>query len=793
MEPKISVCIIAKNEEKMLGDCLDSVRPIAYEIIVVDTGSVDDTVKIALSKGAKVIRSQWQNDFSFSRNISLKEATGDFILVIDVDERLQNPQTLLDTVRNAEPTDGGWLVQLLSTVDVRSNIIQSHISYVLRLFRNNPNFFFEGVIHEQVLYSILKQNYKVKNCSVQLLHLGYDLDPEKLRLKQLRNLELLNIALAKEPNNPYNLTQRAHTYVALGRKEEAHQDYLRALEIVPKTNKLRIRILGNGAMNAYKMGNKELSFRWALESYETVPNQSLANFILAELFFEKQQYRQALTHYLKMREVHQQQEKDFFAILAGDYFIPLDHLAYKIGRCYFLMNDYQNASEEYDLAFKLNPKNELGLIGLANIAFVLGKYDQSRQLLEFALKINPNQTAIYDFLNKVENAIKSEIQSDFSKNTTIPTENQSVASAVQPPPAPSLFESVNNLGRQATLSVCMIVKNEEDMLAACLDSVKDVADEIIITDTGSTDRTIEIARSYGAKLFQMEWKDDFSAARNNSLMNCSCDWVLYIDADERLTPESQKNIKRYISQALPDIGAFICTIESDHNYLDGNSEVHRGGYPRLFRNLGYPKVKFVGRVHEQISPSLIEAGYTFAISDLKIMHLGYNVSREEMEEKVRRNYRMLIAHVQEEPLNGYAWFQLGQTLSQMQLFREAEEAIRFSIKCGDLSKTIYSSAAAALSQISGRRGDFNEALRWADAALEKSPNQIYGITLKAFALLNLNRASEAIPYFEQALQMLKQSEKYFTFGSPAFDIDISEDVLLKGLASAKQKINYREN
>ncbi|HPP39960.1 MAG TPA: glycosyltransferase, partial [Candidatus Kapabacteria bacterium] len=312
--------------------------------------------------------------------------------------------------------------------------------------------------------------------------------------------------------------------------------------------------------------------------------------------------------------------------------------------------------------------------------------------------------------------------------------------------------------------------------------------EIVITDTGSTDRTIEIARSYGAKVYQMEWKDDFAAARNNSLMNCTCDWVLYIDADERLTPESQKNIKRYISQALPDVGALICTIESDHNYLDGNSEVHRGGYPRLFRNLGYPKVKFVGRVHEQISPSLIDAGYTFAISDLKIMHLGYNVSRKEMEEKVRRNYRMLIAHVQEEPLNGYAWFQLGQTLSQMQLFREAEEAIRFAIKCGDLSKTIYSSAAAALSQLSGRRGDFNEALRWADAALEKSPNQIYGITLKAFALLNLNRATEAIPYFEQALQMLKQSEKYFTFGSPAFDIDISEEVLTKGLASAKQKV-----
>jgi Tfp pilus assembly protein PilF len=68
---------------------------------------------------------------------------------------------------------------------------------------------------------------------VQLLHLGYDLDRKSLD-KAASKSELLNIALAKEPNNPYNLTQRAHTYVALGRKEEAHQDYLRALEIVPK-------------------------------------------------------------------------------------------------------------------------------------------------------------------------------------------------------------------------------------------------------------------------------------------------------------------------------------------------------------------------------------------------------------------------------------------------------------------------------------------------------------------------------------------------------------------------------
>lgn len=775
MEPKISVCIIAKNEEKMIGDCLLSVKPIAYEIIVVDTGSIDDTVKICLSHGAKVIRSQWQNDFSFSRNLSLNEATGDFILVIDADERLTNPDELMETVRNAQHNEGGWLLELLSTTEIRSNITQSHISYVLRLFRNNPQFRFEGVIHEQVAYSILRQGFKISNCKVQLLHLGYDLEPEKIRLKQLRNLDLLNKALEKEPNNAYNLTQRAHTYVALGRIEEADADYEKALSLVPYNNKLVIRILSNGAINAYKLGKKDKAFAWALKSYEIVPNQSLANFILAEIYFERQQYELALQHYLKMRQVHSS-EKDFFAVLAGDFFIPLDHLAYKIGRCYFLLKDYKSATEEYELSFKLNQKNELGLIGLANVAFVLNKYDEALQLLQTALKINPSQEKIYEFINTVEQA---KGQASNPANILPKMTEQT----------PKTDSKTTNINRTATLSVAMIVKNEEDMLPGCLESVKDVADEIIITDTGSSDRTIEIAKSYGAKVFQMEWKDDFSAARNNSLMNCSCDWVLYIDADERLTEESQRNIKTYISKALPDVGALICTIESAHNYLDGNSEVHRGGYPRLFRNLGYPKVKFVGRVHEQISPSLIEAGYTFAISDLKIIHLGYNVSREEMEQKVRRNYRMLITHVQEEPLNGYAWFQLGQTLAQMKLLKEAEEAIRFSIKCGDLSKTVYSSAAASLSQICGRRGDFQEALRWADAALERSPNQIYGIALKAFALLNLNRGKEAIPYFETALEMVRASEKYFDFGSPAFDIDISEELLLKGLAQAQKQAN----
>ncbi|MBK7632424.1 MAG: glycosyltransferase family 2 protein [Ignavibacteriales bacterium] len=87
-----------------------------------------------------------------------------------------------------------------------------------------------------------------------------------------------------------------------------------------------------------------------------------------------------------------------------------------------------------------------------------------------------------------------------------------------------------------TLSLSMIVKNEERHLARCLSSVKDVVDEIVIVDTGSTDNTIEIAESFNAKIFHFDWVNDFSAARNFALTKCIGNWILYLDADEENEP-----------------------------------------------------------------------------------------------------------------------------------------------------------------------------------------------------------------------------------------------------------------
>ena len=98
------------------------------------------------------------------------------------------------------------------------------------------------------------------------------------------------------------------------------------------------------------------------------------------------------------------------------------------------------------------------------------------------------------------------------------------------------------------LSLCMIVKNEEERLAKCLDSVSELVDEMIILDTGSTDKTVSIAQSFGAVVPFFKWNNDFSAARNESLKYVNKDWVLVLDADEVLNKETIPNIKQAIFQ-----------------------------------------------------------------------------------------------------------------------------------------------------------------------------------------------------------------------------------------------------
>ena len=194
------------------------------------------------------------------------------------------------------------------------------------------------------------------------------------------------------------------------------------------------------------------------------------------------------------------------------------------------------------------------------------------------------------------------------------------------------------------VSVCLIVKDEESFLPQCLRSIRALASQIIVVDTGSTDRTSEIAREFGAEVHSFPWCDDFSAARNAALEHATGDWILSLDADEELMPKQGSILSREI-QAANVMGYRLPILSSGH-------EQQGCGYvPRLFRNA--PGLFYVGRIHEQAFSS-IEAccrqwGLKHELGHAALLHHGFTIEVLASRNKVERNLRLLQRSIEEEP------------------------------------------------------------------------------------------------------------------------------------------------
>ena len=196
------------------------------------------------------------------------------------------------------------------------------------------------------------------------------------------------------------------------------------------------------------------------------------------------------------------------------------------------------------------------------------------------------------------------------------------------------FEALmaGSTGKQQTVSACMIVRNAQGTLYRCLDSVKEIADEIIVCDTGSSDRTMKIAREYTDKLTSIPWNDDFAAARNRSIAEATGDWILWIDADEYLL--GGEHLGKYLRDNMYQ--GYV--IRQHHQAIDAQ---FKPDVPvRLFRN--HRNIKFFGCIHEHpetelnagIAPSVI-------LSDVHIMHDGY-VTETIRRKRFLRNLPLLL-------------------------------------------------------------------------------------------------------------------------------------------------------
>lgn len=294
-----------------------------------------------------------------------------------------------------------------------------------------------------------------------------------------------------------------------------------------------------------------------------------------------------------------------------------------------------------------------------------------------------------------------------------------------------------------TLSLCMIVKNEEANLKRCLDSVIGVIDELVIVDTGSTDATLDIARSYQAKIYYHEWKNDFSEARNASLEKATMEWILVLDGDEALAPEGRVRLKPLLANISADAVLFRVR---NFNPPDALTEYNDSFQIRAFRNR--PQYRYQQRVHNQIGIAIAAHGGTIVNhgDDLIIWHYGYVKNTVQgNQDRLVRSVRMLETAVNEDPNNIYLnaklaviYFHLGEhSLAYSYAYRVLTELDHRELTVENLRDILR-----IVSNISIQRGYYDLAVQTSQACLDISQDDIDAL-LSAMDLLGVAYGAQA--------------------------------------------------
>ncbi len=244
-------------------------------------------------------------------------------------------------------------------------------------------------------------------------------------------------------------------------------------------------------------------------------------------------------------------------------------------------------------------------------------------------------------------------------------QRQAPAAVPAPPHAP---------GKRMKVSLCLIVKDEEHNLRPCLESITDLVDEVVVVDTGSTDRTQEVAGFFGAKVFDFPWRDSFAAARNEAISHASGDWIFWLDADDRLDAENRRKLHALFAGLRDENAAYALKCLCLPDPSSGAATVV--DHVRLFRN--DPRVRWRYRVHEQILPAIREAGGEVRFADVVIHHTGYQ-DPALRRRKLDRDLRLLHLEDAERPDDPFTLFNLGSVTQELGRHAEALPLLRRSL------------------------------------------------------------------------------------------------------------------
>lgn len=238
------------------------------------------------------------------------------------------------------------------------------------------------------------------------------------------------------------------------------------------------------------------------------------------------------------------------------------------------------------------------------------------------------------------------------------------------------------------VSVCIIAKNEEKFLEECLKRISQYGFEIIVTDTGSTDRTKEIAAKYADKVLDFEWINDFSAARNYCAKHASYPWIISLDCDEYVEKIDIKALRMLMQKVPNAVGNIRMKVLIKD--VKGQIQYTTEEVTRCYRRDYY---QYVGAIHEQITPfgkaEMVNGAISLDafIAPMEVVHQGYVLSKDEMEKKQNRNLTILQAALEKDPEDAYLLFQCAQS---MYILGDIENACKYyeSVLSHDVSANL---------------------------------------------------------------------------------------------------------
>lgn len=680
----LSLAMIVRDEADDIGECLDSVRDHVDEIVVLDTGSTDETVAIAERAGARVVRGEWRNDFAAARNAVRAHCRGRWILSLDADERLDpvNGHRLRRALAYCDRAEEGEdVLGLAITIESPvgpegSGMTARHV--FPRVFRNDPGVHWSGALHEQLQHDTRPFLEHTRLTDVTIVHLGYGRGDANEGRRD-RNAQILEREIRGASR--FDRLSAAHTAISYGRHGEA------------------IAVLRELIDNELPK-NLDATARWSLStSLAALGRREDARHEL-EAAIVRHPHHQSFRYMLGVIQLeaglHLLARDHFDDLLASTVRAPNDRtdvvpsrttISVQRARTFLAAGEAEEALRQIDEVLSRERGHPEARFQRTICLEALGRYGEAVNELTVLAEALPGEAVVRSHLERCR---------ELEARTPVP-----------PPTA-----------HAPGLTVAIIARDEASNLEALLSSIEGLAEAVIVVDTGSEDATRDVASRHGARVVEHPWDDDFAAARNAGLDHVSTRWVLWLDADERLPTDHWLAVRRLVEGNDADaVSLRIASVHRGADPIAGSS----GTYCRLFRaDLG---ARFAGRVHEQILPALERAGARVVPADIRIEHHGYSLDEEAMAAKKRRNLALLERQCRETPDDYYVWFQLGATEAALSGHARALEhfgrARRLAGPGVPVEIALWTELRSA--QCSFVLGHIDDAERYARAALRIAP------------------------------------------------------------------------